>query len=384
MRSDKIENKTALISLLTIALLSGLLYFSFNGRTLAEATLVQIVGNNQGGGSSISTSIGATTAGNLIVVCLSTASNLSTSITDNRSNTYTLATRGTYGAGSEVSIYYSYNTTGGVTSVVGTFAGWANPSRIIVAEYSGIAATNPLDKVSNYNNGWNGGASWTSQATVSTTQADELLVGCAGDAYGTSATFGAGTDYTARRTEASLFFEDRIVASTGTYAATGSHNLASGYAIVAAVATFKIGGTPVDNPPNISSVASSTTDTAATITWTTDEAATSQVEYGLTTSYSQRSTKLLKRNYGLMRKVISKSAHKMKRVSHHHTQSSKSQDQITINVLLWGCISKMHWWRRGKVNLNRRRSKMLPELVSKLRVGRTEFSFFWYNRSQCA
>lgn len=290
MRSDKIENKTTLISLLTIALLSGLLYFSFNGRTLAEATLVQIVGNNQGGGSSISTSIGATTAGNLIVVCLSTASNLSTSITDNRSNTYTLATRGTYGAGSEVSIYYSYNTTGGVTSVVGTFAGWVNPSRMIVAEYSGVAATNPLDKVSNYNNGWNGGASWTSQATVSTTQADELLVGCAGDAYGTSATFGAGTDYTARRTEASLFFEDRIVASTGTYAATGSHNLASGYAIVAAVATFKIGGTPVDNPPNISSVASSTTDTAATITWTTDEAATSQVEYGLTTSYTASST----------------------------------------------------------------------------------------------
>ena len=49
------------------------------------------------------------------------------------------------------------------------------------------------------------------------------------------------------------------------------------------------GGTPADTTaPTISGLAASgVTTTGATITWTTDEAATSQVEYGLTTSYGQ-------------------------------------------------------------------------------------------------
>ncbi|MFA5129652.1 MAG: glycine-rich domain-containing protein [Patescibacteria group bacterium] len=42
-------------------------------------------------------------------------------------------------------------------------------------------------------------------------------------------------------------------------------------------------------PPIISSVASTTYDTSAVITWTTNEASTSTVEYGLTTSYSSSS-----------------------------------------------------------------------------------------------
>ena len=43
-------------------------------------------------------------------------------------------------------------------------------------------------------------------------------------------------------------------------------------------------------PPVVSSIASSTTDTTATITWTTDESATSTVNYGLTTSYGSASS----------------------------------------------------------------------------------------------
>ena len=44
-------------------------------------------------------------------------------------------------------------------------------------------------------------------------------------------------------------------------------------------------------PPVISSVlVANITETSATITWTTDEPATSQVEYGLTTSYGMTTT----------------------------------------------------------------------------------------------
>lgn len=48
--------------------------------------------------------------------------------------------------------------------------------------------------------------------------------------------------------------------------------------------------TPDTTPPAISSVASSTTATTATITWTTDESATSTVNYGATSSYGTAST----------------------------------------------------------------------------------------------
>ncbi|MCP5053462.1 MAG: hypothetical protein GY940_40225, partial [bacterium] len=52
------------------------------------------------------------------------------------------------------------------------------------------------------------------------------------------------------------------------------------------IGSFKIATTPDTTPPVISNVASgSITASSATITWDTDEAATSTVEYGLTTSY---------------------------------------------------------------------------------------------------
>ncbi len=358
-----------------------------NTKTKAAVSLVQTTGTTQGGATSISTTITSSVAGNMILACIQTSSNLSTGVTDNQSNTYTLAGRVSQ-SGSEVSIYYAYNTTGGATNITATFAGWSTVSRMIIAEYSGLTAADPLDRTATYNNGWNAGATFTSSDTLTTTQADELLVGCAGDIYGASPTFTAGADYTAERTQASLFMEDRTVASVGTYAATGSHNLASGYNFLVSLATFKINTAPSDitspsvsltapeqgstvtgssvtltstatdnvgiagvkfwydntnqigseitatsapdtysgswntssvsdgnhdliavardasgnhatssaitvsvqNPPVISSVASSTTDTSATITWTTNEAATSQAEYGLTSSYTASST----------------------------------------------------------------------------------------------
>lgn len=135
------------------------LVFIINHKAGAVASLVQITGTTQAGASSISTSINSSSAGNVIIACIQTSAQLSTGVTDNQSNTYTLATRSNH-SGSEVSIYYAYNITGGVTSVTSTFAGWSTVSRIVVAEYSGLMVTDPLDKTANYDNGWNGGSSF--------------------------------------------------------------------------------------------------------------------------------------------------------------------------------------------------------------------------------
>jgi len=52
------------------------------------------------------------------------------------------------------------------------------------------------------------------------------------------------------------------------------------------IGSFKMSSTPDTTPPVISSVsAGSITNTSAVITWTTDEAADSEVQYGTTTSY---------------------------------------------------------------------------------------------------
>jgi hypothetical protein len=57
------------------------------------------------------------------------------------------------------------------------------------------------------------------------------------------------------------------------------------------IGSFKIASTPDTTPPVISNVAAgSITDTSATITWDTDEPATSLVEYGTTTSYGSTSS----------------------------------------------------------------------------------------------
>jgi len=61
---------------------------------------------------------------------------------------------------------------------------------------------------------------------------------------------------------------------------------AAGNTATSANSTFTTSSTPDTTPPVISGITAGTlTSTSATITWTTDEASTSQVEYGPTTAY---------------------------------------------------------------------------------------------------
>jgi hypothetical protein len=62
--------------------------------------------------------------------------------------------------------------------------------------------------------------------------------------------------------------------------------------VYATYGTINVTPTPDGVPPVISNIAASTTSTTATITWTTDEAASSSVAYGLTTSYTNATSDL--------------------------------------------------------------------------------------------
>lgn len=69
--------------------------------------------------------------------------------------------------------------------------------------------------------------------------------------------------------------------------------LGSVAALMSATLLFMSSGAQADtmsNPPVISSIAASSTDTGATITWNTDQQADGQVLYGSTTSYNASST----------------------------------------------------------------------------------------------
>lgn len=83
----------------------------------------------------------------------------------------------------------------------------------------------------------------------------------------------------------------------GTYYSDNIHLTNAGYAIIAEYVEEQVDALTT---PVISSIASTTADTEATITWTTDEDADSTVEYGETTAYGMSTTSpVLTTSHGL-------------------------------------------------------------------------------------
>ncbi len=107
--------------------------------------------------------------------------------------------------------------------------------------------------------------------------------------YGTTTSYGSSTTL-----NASLVSSHSVVLSGLTGGTTYHYRVkskdAAGNLTVSADFTFTT-ATPDTTPPTISSVTSgSLTTTGATITWTTNEAADTQVEYGTTTTYGNSTT----------------------------------------------------------------------------------------------
>jgi regulation of enolase protein 1 (concanavalin A-like superfamily) len=91
-----------------------------------------------------------------------------------------------------------------------------------------------------------------------------------------------GVSYTA----AGSFSQSITVSGVGLYAWNYNGNPSSAPALTASVDSFEnVSGGTGPNPPVISNVASNPTASRAVITWTTDIAATSVVNYGTTTAY---------------------------------------------------------------------------------------------------
>lgn len=81
-----------------------------------------------------------------------------------------------------------------------------------------------------------------------------------------------------------------FLAGTAGYVKLGNGTGEASKVVMADAVKFVLASGGDTQPPAISSVASSPADTTCTVTWTTDEAATSQVDYGPTTSYGSTTT----------------------------------------------------------------------------------------------
>ena len=165
----------------------------------------------------------AQTAGNLNVVVVGwndTTSQVQ-QVVDSSGNIYQLAVGPTVRPGTATqSIYYAANIAAApanTNTVTVTFSAAAAFPDVRIAEYSGIAAVNPVDIAV----GAQGSSTTSSSGNITTTNANDLLVGAN---VVQTLTQSAGTSFTNRVITApdGDILEDRIVTATGSYSATAA------------------------------------------------------------------------------------------------------------------------------------------------------------------
>ena len=192
----------------------------------------------------------------MVVVGWNDTTSTVASIRDTAGNTYALAVGPTRGTNLSQSIYYAPNIKGGSNTVTVTFNQAAVYVDVRILEYSGLAATLPLDVAS----GASGSGSPANSGSATTTSGNDLIVGADTVQTGNS---GPGAGFIARiiTLPDSDLVEDRIVTSTGTYNATGP--LTSGGAWVMQMAAFRASGQGSTNPaPTVSSISPTSGPTA--------------------------------------------------------------------------------------------------------------------------
>ncbi|HEY6271777.1 MAG TPA: hypothetical protein VIX19_07275, partial [Terriglobales bacterium] len=223
----------------------------------------------------------STVVGDLIVVAVTWGSNPAASITasDTQRNTYSLATSEWDSVNHEgLAILYSPNTRGGADTVRVSFGASDNYRRIIVSEYSGVAATNPLDVSSkNISTGASTSANGAASGAATTTTNGDLIFGAVTDDSGNFGNISAGTGFTERfaLNNIDTATEDTVQPAAGPVAATFTFSLADRY--LAAMAAFHpaAAGTAVASGTGFVQGADLTNDTgSATISQTFPSAVT--------------------------------------------------------------------------------------------------------------
>jgi chitodextrinase len=182
---------------------------------------------------------------NVVVVGINDTTAQVQSVTDTMENVYTRAVGPTINAAfASQSIYYASNirsAAAGVNVVTVQFDRPANDPDIRIAEYRGIAVTNPVDVTA----AAQGDSLLTDSGAVTTTNANDLLVGA--NMVWLGPTTDAGTSFTNRviTVPDGDILEDRIVTTTGSYRATAPIS-PSGPWIMQMVAFRAAGGGPSD------------------------------------------------------------------------------------------------------------------------------------------
>jgi hypothetical protein len=204
---------------------------------------------------------------NVVVVGWNDSAATIASVKDTSGNTYAAAIGPTVFSGvASQAIYYAANiasAAANANTVTVTFSGSAGYPDIRILEYSGIAGASPVDVVA----GATSSASTASSGAVTTTNANDLLVGAD---VTLEYTLGPGSGFTSRMVTVpdGDIAEDRIVTSAGSYSATASIGPAG--ATVMQMVAFKGaagGGAPVTPTAPTALAATVASATAINLTW---------------------------------------------------------------------------------------------------------------------
>jgi uncharacterized repeat protein (TIGR01451 family) len=166
---------------------------------------------------------GAQTGGNLNVVAIGwgTPNAQVISVSDTTGNVYTVAATPTVQTGVQAHVIFVAANIGpaaaNANAVTVTFNAAVDYPDVRIAEYGGLAATNPVEAAA----GAVGTGTTANSGTITTTSANVLLVGAN---YVTATTTDPGAGYTSRVVTSpdGNILEDRIVTAAGSYTATAS------------------------------------------------------------------------------------------------------------------------------------------------------------------
>lgn len=211
-------------------------------------TLVQSqIGRNVGAGNLATSFSGTPTTGNLVVVMIAIDGAIGT-VTDNQSgNTYTAAQETS--SGLHVAVWRAPNVNATGTFTVTVTGG--NAKTVVIAECGSAATVSPGDG----GNGTTGSDATAETGNITTTNADDILIGLVGTDQGNTDAItpdtGAGWATVREEEDGGSFFAasgaSRIVAATSTYAHVWT--LAGAHGWITALAAFKgAAGAAQDTP----------------------------------------------------------------------------------------------------------------------------------------
>ncbi|MGA3008022.1 MAG: DUF4038 domain-containing protein [Opitutaceae bacterium] len=211
------------------------------------------------------------TGGNLIVVALSWGNNTVPTVTDSVGNTYTLATTSFNPTGDQaLGVFYAANVTAGANTVTANFPGSTPYSRLLIAEYSGVRKTTPVDVTATSQGTATNAPDNATSGTAATTNNGDLIFG-AMENWDAKFAFTAGTGFTLRNSVSDLGVietaaEDAVQTTAGSTAAT--FTFSQGDAYIAEMVAFNpsANGTPPSTPTGLSATANSSAQVS--LTWT--------------------------------------------------------------------------------------------------------------------